>query len=252
MRTRLRFAMAAAVAALIGFQPAFAQQPEAELKKAQEQLEKLLKELKEREAKKADAPKATTLKPPAPPSVPAPPPPPASTTKSTIAWAQMAGGDSTGALKGLTESKDPKVAALAKELLQHLAKSAPQTAKVQEFHLELAKPAALFVPGQPGAEFKFLALPPGAAAPAPETKTVERRVIVVSGTEDGKPREASVTVVKGQPVEGVHNVTVNVVGTSSLKLSADGKTAALLAADGTITIFDVATGKETMKFSGKK
>jgi|GEM_PF-3493628 len=251
MRTRLRFAMAAAVAALLGLQPAFAQQPEAELKKAQEQLEKLLKELKEREAKKADAPKATTLKPPAPPSVPAPPPPPGSATKPMIAWAQMAGGDSTGALKGLTASKDPKVAALAKELLEHLAKSAPQTTKVQELHLELAKPS-LFVPSQPNAEFKFLALPPGAAAPAPETKTVERRVIVVSGGEDGKAPEARVTVVKGQPVEGVHNVTVNVVGTSSLKLSADGKTAALLSTDGTITIFDVASGKEVMKFAGKK
>lgn len=41
-------------------------------------------------------------------------------------------------------------------------------------------------------------------------------------------------------------------GASSLKLAADGKTAAVVAGDGTVTIYDVATGKELMKFPGKK
>ena len=35
-------------------------------------------------------------------------------------------------------------------------------------------------------------------------------------------------------------------------MSADGKTAAVVGADGTITIYDVATGKEQMRFPGKK
>ena len=42
------------------------------------------------------------------------------------------------------------------------------------------------------------------------------------------------------------------IGSATLKMSADGKLAAIVTADGTITIFDVATGKEMMKFSGKK
>ena len=226
MRTKIRFALAALTAAALGLQPALAQQPEAELKKAQEQLEKLLRELKDKEAKKAEAPK-----PPVPPTPPAPP------AKPTIAWAQLHNPvDAASALKGLTGSKDPKVAALAKELLEHLHKAQPKAeGKPLELHLELAKPA----PGGNGGtfEFKVLPLPGGTATPG---EKVERRVVVV----------------EGKPVEGgriaVAAATPAAAGASTLKLSADGKTAALLAADGTISIFDVASGKEIMKFAGKK
>ena len=44
----------------------------------------------------------------------------------------------------------------------------------------------------------------------------------------------------------------SVGGGSMLRLSADGKTAAVVGGDGTVTIFDVASGKELMKFPGKK
>lgn len=39
---------------------------------------------------------------------------------------------------------------------------------------------------------------------------------------------------------------------SMLRLSSDGKTAAVVGGDGTVTIYDVASGKELMKFPGKK
>ena len=35
-------------------------------------------------------------------------------------------------------------------------------------------------------------------------------------------------------------------------MSADGKTAAVVAADGTVTVYDTATGKEMMRFPVKK
>jgi hypothetical protein len=274
MRSQIRFVLAAAVASLIGFQPAFAQQPEAELKKAQEQLEKLLKELKEREALKATP--ATAAKPPAPPAPSAP-------SKPAVAWAQLhSGGDALAAIKPLTVSKDPKVAALAKELLDHLSKAAPQAGKAHELHLELVKPApggGVFelklapdtlkaVPAKQGQlEFKVVPFPGGPDGAKAEPKTVERRVVVVGEGDAPKAgtTERRVVVVEGKPTDGPKTVTATVIGdvvrtttttttagTSTLKLSADGKTAALLSADGTITIFDVATGKETMKFSGKK
>jgi hypothetical protein len=231
MRTKLRFALAALTAAVLGGQPLFAQQPEAELKKAQEQLEKLLKELKDREAKKAE-----TAKP-----VPPPPVPP----KATVAWAQLQpAGDANGALKALTASKDPKVAEMAKQLLEHLSKAAPQPGKPLELHLQLAKPAA------GGGTFEFKT--------APDTKPgsqLEFKVVPFPGTpavkaEPAKPVEARVVVVGEKLADPVRSVTFSAKaeGASTLKLSADGKTAALLAGDGTITIFDVATGKETMKF----
>jgi hypothetical protein len=249
MRSPIRFALAATVAALLGVQPAFAQQPEAELKKAQEQLEKLLKELKDREAKKPEA-----AKPPVPPAPPAPPAPP------KIAWAQLHGGDALAAIKPLIASKDPKVAALAKELLEHLAKAVPQPAQTRELHLELVKPAqgggALelklasdmlkAVPAPPGQfEFKVVPFPGGGEAAKGEPKTVERRVVVVEGKPTDGHKTVTATVVEAKPAAPAG-------GASTLKLSSDGKTAALLAADGTITIFDVASGKEMMKFTGKK
>jgi hypothetical protein len=259
MRTKIRFALAALTAAVLGLQPAFAQQPEAELKKAQEQLEKLLKELKDKETKKAEAPK-----PPVPPTPPTPP-------KPTVAWAQLhnTGGDATAVLKGLASSKDPKIAALAKELLEHLHKAAPKEGNAFELHLELAKPAAdgnggtfefKAVPAKPGTEFKVVPFPGAPATAAPGEK-VERRVVVVEGKPlEGKVVEGGRIVVAGEKLgDPVRTVTVTAAapaapaaGVSSLKLSADGKTAALLSADGTISIFDVVTGKEMMKFAGKK
>ena len=267
MRTQFRFATAALVAGLIGLQPTFAQQPEAELKKAQEQLEKLLKELKEKEAKKAEAPK---------------PVPPTPTARPAAAWTQLHNpNDANAALKGLAASKDPKVAAMAKELLDHLNKTAPQGGKPTELRVEFANPVAggadyfefKVAPAdapKSGAgantfEFKAAHPPPDAPKPGAGASTfefkaaqpelfkvlpgnpgekVERRIVVVGDGTHAKPVEAR--VVLGE------KITATVAGPSTLKLSADGKTAALLSADGTITIFDVATGKEMMKFASKK
>lgn len=61
-----------------------------------------------------------------------------------------------------------------------------------------------------------------------------------------KPR----IIVKDEVVKSVPMISP--WGTSSLKLSADGKTAAVVNADGTITIYDVASGTEQMKFPAKK
>lgn len=283
MRFSPRIALAVLTTALLGVSPAFAQQPakekaEAELKAAQEKLERLLKELAAQEKKAAEA----TKPPPVPPAPPTPPTPPAA-AKPMIAWAAAApaqGGDAIAALKTLAGSKDPKTAALAKELLEQLLKSTPK-AEFKELHLELVPsggkpgvfeykvaPPASGAASKPagGLEFKAVPVPsaaPGAGgfefkiAPAGDStpKTVERRVVVV-GDKDGKPVEGRI-VVSGEKL-GDKTATIEVTksvtaaGPSTLKLSADGKTAAVLAADGTITIYDVATGKETMKFGGKK
>ena len=68
--------------------------------------------------------------------------------------------------------------------------------------------------------------------PAEELKT-ERRIVVV-GDKSTAP------------------VQLPTSGGSTLRLSADGKTAAVVTGDETVTIYDVASGKELMKFPGKK
>ena len=241
MRTPLRFASAALVAGFIGLSPATAQpreqpKPEAELKKAQEQLERLLQELREQEAKKAkpDAPK-----PPVPPT----PANPAATQARPMIWTTTASGDPAAALKGLINSKDPRTAALAKELLDQLAKSAPKGPEPSksggsEFRFEVVPPGDLKSGGKLEVELRALkaqqplewkVLP----RPGEELKS-ERRIVVVDdkSTAHAQPAPAS--------------------GSSTLRLSADGKTAAVVSGDGTVTIYDVATGKEIMKFPGKK
>jgi hypothetical protein len=263
MRLSLRFAAATLVACLVGLSPAFAQpgeeqpKPEAELKKAQEQLEKLLKELRDQEAKKAPQNPAPPMKVPAPPTPPTPSP--AVNIAKPSVWTVPAqpGGDAAAALKGLLGSKDPKTAALAKELLEQLSRSAPKPEGSQyrfelvpsgkpDGQLELklegllgAKPGSLEfkVEGQPGAkpgapiEWKVQPRP----GVQPEPQTTERRVVVV-GDRPGATASAAAPA----------------SGPSTLKMSADGKTAAVLSADGAVTIYDVASGKELMKFPGKK
>jgi len=252
-----RLALVAFVAALFSGSSAIAQQPpqprqEAELKKAQEQLEKLLKELKdlqEKEAKKAKPETAKVPPPPPLPPTPATPPTPgyfSIPAQPPIAWsAQAAGaGDKTAAIKELLASKDPRTAALARELLEHLLKTAPKPdpdGKAHTLSFELVPSGG----GKSGATFEYKVAPP-----MTEAKPVERRVVVVGDNKgpEGKAVEARVLVVGERmtataPVGG---------GASTLKLSADGKTAAVVSADGAVTIYDVATGKEIMKFSGKK
>lgn len=69
------------------------------------------------------------------------------------------------------------------------------------------------------------------------------------GTRLDKPQglrvvtETEAVVIGGQKQSAGH---------STLRISADGKTAAVVSADGTVTIFDVASGKELMSFPGKK
>jgi hypothetical protein len=81
-------------------------------------------------------------------------------------------------------------------------------------------------PGQPHVELKFDAIP------------------------GGKPS----TVLLGDRNIEVVKPAIQAAGTgaSSLKMSADGKTAAVVNADGSIVIYDVTTGKEQMRFPGKK
>lgn len=112
--------------------------------------------------------------------------------------------DPAAALRPLTKSGDPKVAALAGELLERLTKSPPAVAA------RLVPGMPQLTPPKPGEPFKM--------------------VVVTDGSKNVKAPEAS----------------------SSLRMSADGKTAAVIAADGSVTVFDTASGKELMRFPVKK
>jgi len=225
MRLSLRFAGSALVAGLIGLSPAAAQdkpKPEAELKKAQEQLEKLVQQLRDQESKKReDGRKAV-------PDAPKPP-----TPARPMVWAIPSHDrDASSALKELLRSSDPKVAGLARELLGLLEKK--RAGEGQQLQFEVVPAGSK--PGKPtelkagGLEMKHggqIELKFG--KPTGDVKGIEKRIVVVT---EGSSASAGAT--------------------SSLKLSADGKTAAVVSSDGTVTIYDVATGKETMKFAGKK
>jgi hypothetical protein len=166
---------------------------EAELQKAKAQLDKLAKEQKEKESK---GKQAEPVKP-----VPPTPPNPKGGANEPV-WKQSP-EQLRKAVEELTLSKDPKVAAAAKELLAQLPKPpAPPATK----------------PG--GGELKL------------ELKA--------------EPKKGEIKI------EGMVLV-MNVGGfESSLKMSADGKKAALIGTDGSVTIYDVTTGKELMKFPAKK
>lgn len=188
-------------------------------KAAEDRLQQLLKQLRELEGKKA-----VDAKNPAPPANPflgggLQPEPGA-------AWqvlpGQPAADPALAALQGLLKSPDPKVAALAKELLTLLPKPAVP-----------APGTGPLAGGAWGGK-------PGATAP------VEPRLNRLAPAANNP---------WGNPAGGLTRTPAtetSVWGVSSLKLSADGKTAAVVSADGTITVYDVASGKEQMKFSGKK
>ncbi|HEY3787272.1 MAG TPA: hypothetical protein VGL71_00400 [Urbifossiella sp.] len=252
MNATLRYAGSAFVAGLIGLSPAFAQN-----QAIQDQIDKRLQELRAQEAKKT----------------------PATTS---------AAGDATATLKKLAQSSDPKTAALAKELLDQLAKISPRKAEAGQFFFQIvpsgdkqAKPAkpqefqAEIVPGKPGQlELRFgdqqnkPAQPRGQlelrieGQPQPKKPSGQLEFklegLKLEGTTDkptpakpapggAKPGEPRVVMVGEMQLE-----LVKQPGPSTLKMSADGKTAAVVGHDGTVTVFDVASGKELMKFPGKK
>jgi hypothetical protein len=116
------------------------------------------------------------------------------------------------------------VAALAKELLAQLKK----------------QPAPPGFGG--GVPFKFEFAPaPGGEKPKAEA-TPGTPLQLELKVEGGK--HLFMVVPEGPKPGGV--------GGSTMRMSADGKTAAVVGADGSITIFDVASGKEVMKFPAKK
>ncbi len=197
-----------------------AQLQELEVRKAaEERLQQLMKQLQELEAKKA-----LDAKNPAPPSNPVlgggfrP--------GAGAAWqvlpGQPAGDPALAALQGLLKSPDPKVAALAKELLAMLPKPAVTAPGTDPFAGGAwGGKAGVTAPIEP----KLNRLAPAANNPW--------------GTPAGGLTRTPATA-------------ISVWGISSLKLTADGKTAAVVGADGTITVYDVASGNEQMRFAGKK
>ncbi|MDB5311317.1 MAG: hypothetical protein JWO38_5519 [Gemmataceae bacterium] len=230
MRTPLRLVLSAVVAGLFGLSSAVAEEPAApkeqprargaEQKEIEERLERLTKELDELEAKKrAEAAKPGAVAPTTPPvygwRMPA-----------LTAPAQPVQDPAGAALRGLLKSQDPKVVSLATELLERLGKSA-------------APPAvARVVPGD------------GAGAPL-------RVEVEAWGHKQRAPAELKVEPPAAERVR-VRTVVLNErgeaakTGQSRLRMSADGKTAAVVGADGSVTVFDTTTGKELMRFPAKE
>jgi hypothetical protein len=210
MRTILHLSLSAALLGFIMLCPAFAQttppakiQPkdeEAELKAIQERLQKLIAELRAKVVR------------------------PAVQVEPAIA-----------ALEKLAKSSDPKVAALAKELLAALPK--PVTSKPGTFLLEWDGHQPGGNPGG-GLEFRLEGPPLAKLKPgAPiELKIENFEFEFEPNLKVQKPQVASDTKSGG----------------STLKMSADGKTAAVVGADGSNVIYDVATGKEQMRFPAKR
>jgi hypothetical protein len=181
------------------------QKLKAELEARARELEKLRDQLADEAKKKAATIKEGVLSKPQPPQ-------PAT---GVVRWAaEQPVADPLAAIKPLIRSDDPKVAMLAAQLAEALAKKAPQP-----------KPPVV-VAGQLHFE--------GAG----QTLRLESKPVATS--EPLKVVVSTDKVVKvAEPV-------------SSLRMSADGKTAAVIAADGSVTVFDAASGKELMRFPVKK
>ncbi len=188
----------------------------------EEKLKQLLSQLQAIEAKQAETKK------PGQPDTPKPVKPEGA---GGLQFQLVPAADPAIALKLLlVKSTDPKVIALTRELLALLEKQSPQKppAPRDPFKGEVVPDGAKPKPGQPPhLEFKF------------EGFNLESRKPNAGGVPDAG---------KG----GLLMTTAPAAGASSLKLSADGKTAAVVGADGSITIYDVATGKEQLKFPAKK
>jgi hypothetical protein len=175
----------------------------AELEAKARQLEALRDQLTEEIKRKAEAPKAQ---------------PPVGGTPGVavrrVEGKPMQLSDPAVALIPLTRSGDPKVSALAAQLLEQLEKKgAPTTGKPMTARVTLTSESSK--PGEP------------------------LKVVVVSDSDLKTTKTAEKTVKVPEAY-------------SSLRMSADGKTAAVVAADGTVTVYDTASGKEMMKFPVKK
>jgi hypothetical protein len=190
-------------------QPPEGKKQEAELKALEQKLRALMHELEARD------PKTAPKNPPAPGGKAQP-------QGIKVIEAHLLNADPAHAqLLALTKHADPKIAALATELLGLLKKKSPKGAAIEivlepgSFKLDkvidLKNIGIVLEPGS----FKF-----EAPAEKPRTRT--------------PVKEESVT------------------GTSSLKMSSDGKTAAVVATDGSVVVYDVATGRELMRFAGRK
>jgi hypothetical protein len=212
MNLPLRLTLAALVVGVVGPSPARAQQPvpaqprtEAEIKALEERLRVLMRELRERETRKAANPEAKPAQPAPGTRLPVQP-------GWMVVPAQPPMDPGIALLHGLARHPDPKIAALAKELLERMAKAPP----------------------------------PGGAAPAPRAPGGVRPIeIEVEFVPDGN-RPGVPFVVKPAPRLVVKDEAVR--GTSTLKMSADGKTAAVVSADSSVVVYDVATGRELMRF----
>jgi hypothetical protein len=124
--------------------------------------------------------------------------------------------DPLAALKPLLRSEDPKVAALAAQLTELLAKKAPLRVELSTLQ-----------------------------SPLRRIDEQVRLPIKVGGAPTSEPLKV---VVFDRDVK----TTKTVEAGSSLRMSADGKSAAVVAADGTVTVYDTASGKELMRFPVKK
>jgi phage-related minor tail protein len=185
----------------------------AELEARARELEKLRDQLADEAKKKADVVKEGVLSKPLPPQ-------PAT---GVVRWglAEQQATDPLAAIKPLIRSDDPKVAALAAQLAELLAKKAATTPKPAVGVVEVG---GKLVAG-------------GGPIKRPEVKTGSEPLKVVVVTDKSASTDKTAKVPESY---------------ASLRMSADGKTAAVTAADGSVTVFDTASGKELMRFPVKK
>ncbi|QJX00976.1 WD40 repeat domain-containing protein [Frigoriglobus tundricola] len=250
MFTSLRFALVAVVMGTVMLAPARAQHPTTpqELQKIQDEIKALeekrrillVAEERKRAAVKAAEAKAAETK--------------AAESKPTeMTWqfvvpsqpkAAAPTADAHAPLRALAKHSDPKVAALAKELLERLAAPAPAAPKGPKAEKSGAIQLYFEADGKGGFPLGILSGGDG--------KKGAEVIDIVLGTDGkgGPPRvvgSADVVIAAILPGQGEP-----AKATSSLKMAADGKTAAVVSADGTVVVFDVATGRELMRFPGKK
>jgi hypothetical protein len=215
------------------------------------------------------------------------------------------------ALKRLAGSKDPKTAALARELLQQLAKNGGREITIEGAHLRISPDGKAHIlelragsdksrtadkprdgdkrregdkPKSAPFEFRIESDKPktqskpgvlefriegNADKPkpkeAPKAKP-EAGILQFQFDNGGKPLQfklnsekpapgkpaAKPAEAKGVLMLGEMRLQASGPGPSTLRMSTDGKTAAVISGDGTVTVFDVATGKQVMRFPGKK
>lgn len=192
----------------------------AELRKLQEQRaaeesKKVIEAYKEAATLKFKSPES-----PRTPVVQPPPAPPVLGVRRVVAEPTPS-ADPIAAIKLLVLSEDPKVAALAKQLVEAMA---TQRADGQTKKAPQSKPP----------------VPAVASGRLVLTAESEKRPVVVT---QGEPLKVFVNTEKIVKVPESY---------SNLRMSADGKTAAVIAADGSVTVFDTVSGKELMKFPVKK